>query len=164
MGLVADQRAAIATTLNAVTDVGVVIDHTPLPRGDWQKFVETFKSTVGGTSHIRTWWIAYLGESRSRVLRPTMGGNQKIDRVTRWMVRGFLSWNDPTTDEVFADLVESVTTALDENRSLGGTAGDHDPCQVDLPEKANGVTLGDIVCHYAEITLTAKREETIAQA
>lgn len=163
MSTLNEQAAGIAAVLNTVADVGVVMEKQPNPAPPtFAKFIATFSFTPqGGSKQVRAWTIQYVGETR---VNPTMAlGASKTMRHTRWVIRGHMSWNDSGDSEtVFRDLVEAVTTALDAARSLNGTARDHDPCQVDLPANGSGVVLGDVLCHYAEITLTAKVEQTLA--
>ena len=123
-------------------------------------FIATFSFTPqGGSKQVRAWTIQYVGESRQTT---TMAiGATKTMRHPRWVIRGHLSWSDES-EPVFRDLVEAVARALDASRSLAGTVLDHDPCQVDLPAQGSGVVLGDVLCHYAEITLTASVEQTLA--
>lgn len=159
--------AGIDSVVAGVTDIGVTFDHNPVPKNDWATYVDAFSTTVAGyqsgARHIRAWTLAYLGEQRERRVIG-IGGSAKVDRHTRWMVRGFLSWADPDSDAAFRTLVETVTTALDEARTLGSVVSDHSPVLVDLPNNASGVLFGDILCHYAELTFTAKAEDTLTQS
>lgn len=168
-----DQATAIKAILEAIDTpggVGVVHDHAPNPApSDYAAMVDTFTvlekdengDDIPDTRQIRAWTIQYLGEARAWTAIAI--GATKTVRHPRWMVRAHLSWSEHfDTETTFRNLVEAAVVALDTNRSLGGTALDHDPVQVDVPFNGAGVALGDVLVHYAELTLTAKVEQTLA--
>lgn len=163
MGLVATIASGIETVLDTVTDVGVTFDYQPLPARDWASFVDSFSTTVAGydsgNRHIRAWTVSYLGEERER--RMVGIGATKVDRHTRWLIRGYLSWNDPGSDAAFRDLVEAVATKLDESRTLSGSVQDHTAVAVTLPNNGDGVMFGDHLAHYVELRFTAKDVDTL---
>ena len=163
MGKLADQATQIKAILDGVGDIGVTFDHQPLPRNDWAAFIESFTTVLAGKRVVRAWTVQYLGEVRvdRAIARAGAGGGAKTIRGIRWVIRGHMSWDDPTSEAIFRDLVELVVTRLDERRSLNGTALDHDPCDVDMPNNGAGVFLGDVLCHFAEISMTAKAEQTL---
>ena len=160
MSVVGDQAAAIRAAILTVPEVGVVLDYQPVPRGeDWASFRELFAFTpTGGPRQVRAWTIQYLSETRTA---PTMAlGAEKVRRDIRWIVRGQMSWAG-TSERDWRDLLEAVARALDEARSLGGTALDHDPVDISLPNNGAGIVFGDVLCHYAEIVFAAQVEETL---
>ena len=57
--------------------------------------------------------------------------------------------------------INTAVTELDKDPSLGGACIDHDACDVAVPESGAGLFLGDILCHYGEITLVARVEQTL---
>lgn len=161
MGLLDDQAAGIKTVIESVTDVGLVYDYQPVPvGGDWAAFVSRFSTEINGTRQVRAWTISLLDEDRA--YKTIAIGATKLIRKPLWLVRGYLSWQDPNSDQTFRNLIESVVTALDTSRSLGGTAIDHEAVAVTLPNDAQGVLLGDVVCHYAELRISPWFEETLA--
>lgn len=163
MGLLASQRAGIATLIGGVATAGVVKDYFPQPSGEWSKFVDAFRSTVGGTSHVRVWIVTYTGEERIRRTAGTMGAQGKVIRRTSWLIRGFLGWSTAqATEETFDDLVEAIANAIDLDRTLGSTADDHTAVGVRIPNDGAGVNLGDVLCHAAELRFTADKDVLIA--
>lgn len=162
MGTAADQAAGIKAVIEAVENTGKVYDYQPVPVGnDWAEFVKKFTATIGASTQVRAFTVAYLGEERE--YRTIAIGATKIRRNFDWLVRCYLGWHDPDSEATFRDaLVEPVATAIDAARSLNGTALDHDPVQVNLPNDGQGVSLGGVLCHYAEFRLRAWTEDTLA--
>jgi hypothetical protein len=156
------QAAAIATILETVTDIGRVVDHAPNPApAEFAKFITAMTTIVDDVRQVRLWTVQYVGETRERTAI-AMGATKTIRHVD-WMIRGHLSWSTARdTEQTFRDLLDGVVTALDAGLSLGGTALDHDPCRVQLPAQGAGIMLGDVLCHYAEVSLRAKVEQTLA--
>lgn len=163
MGTVATQAAAIAALIGTVTDVGLVYDYQPVPKGlDWTTYTQKFVTSIGGVEQVRAWTVAFIGEDRA--FRTIAIGATKTVRKSEFLIRGYLGWADPDSDATFRDLVESVANVLDTNRSLSGTAEDHEAVGVTLPNEGQGVLLGDVLCHYAELRLSPWVEESLATA
>jgi hypothetical protein len=144
-----------------VPDCGQVYDYQPYPEGDWSEFVESFTATIAGARQVRAFTVQYIGERREEV---AIGiGSQKQRRYMNWMVRAHMGHDGAASDIAFRDLVELVADALDKHRSLGAAAGaiDHDPCDISLPNSGAGVVLGDVLCHYAELTFESQHEMTL---
>jgi hypothetical protein len=161
MGTAATQAAAIAAIIDAVTDTGLVYDYQPVPKGlDWATYTTKFVTTIGGVDQVRAWTVSYQGEDRA--FRTVAIGATKLIRKFEWLVRGYLGWQDPDSDATFRDLNEAVVTALDTNRSLNGTAIDHEATRVTLPNDGQGVLLGDVLCHYVEMRISPWVEESLA--
>jgi hypothetical protein len=161
MSGISETADAIRDTVAAVTNVGNVFDYQPYPQNNWDEFVALFSLVVNGKLQVRTWTVQYLGERREEL---AIGiGATKQRRYMQWMVRGHMGHNGATSDVEFRDLIELVANALDSNRGLAGVAGvmDHDPCDVSLPNNAAGVVLGDVLCHYVEITFESQHEQNI---
>ena len=157
----ATQAAAIAAIIDAVPDSGIVYDYQPVPKGnDWAAYAQKFVTSIGGTNQVRAWTVAYIGEDRA--YRTVAIGATKLIRKYDWLVRGYLGWQDPDSDATFRDLCEAVVTALDTNRSLSGSAIDHEATRVLLPNDGQGVLLGDVLCHYVEMRLSPWVEDTLA--
>ena len=91
-------------------------------------------------------------------------GSEKQRVSLSWIVRGFLGHNGDTSDATFRDLLETVVEALNANRSLTGAPSilDHDPADYDLPNNGALLSLGDVVCHYGEVTFISHHEITVA--
>lgn len=159
MGVIANQAAALKTAIETVTDVGAVYDYQPFPKNDWAQFVTTLTVVIGGQRQVRAWTIQYEGEDR-RYEAIGIGAVKTIRRIN-YIIRCHMSWAHPSSDGVFRDLLESAATAIDSARSLGGTALDHDPITIDLPNDASPVMIGDIMCHYAEIRVVVKVVESL---
>lgn len=161
MGTLDTEAAAIKALIETITDIGVVYDYTPVPVGnDWTTFVQKFTATIGGVTQVRAWTIAVISEDRA--YRTVAIGATKLIRKPLWLIRGYLSWQDPDSDKTFRGLVESVETTLDTNRSLSSTVIDHEATTVQYPNNGQGVILGDVLCHYAELRLSPWTEETLA--
>jgi hypothetical protein len=148
---------AIETDLDLVTDVGVTYDHGLLPTtNDWADFIAAFTVVVAGQRQVRAWTIQYLSEKR----RYRTLGSEKVLREITFMIRAHLSMT-ATSEKVFRGLLESAVTELDSDPDLGGSCIDHDACDVSVPDNGAGLFLGDILCHYGEITLVARVEQTL---
>jgi hypothetical protein len=154
MSVIADQASALKTAIESVTNSGVVYDYQPFPKNDWAQFVTTLTVVIGGQRQVRAWTIQYEGEDR-RYESIGIGSVKTIRRIN-YIIRFHMSWAHPSSDGTFRDLIESAATAIDSARSLGGTALDHDPITIDLPNDASPVMIGDIMCHYAEIRVVVK--------
>lgn len=160
MSVINDVATALATTIDAVPDSGVVYSVTKLPsRNEWRAFVDSFTSTIGGERVIRAWVLQYLGETR-RESTVAVGATKQL-REIRYAARYYHGWYQADNSEAaFRDMVEAVADSIDANRSLGGFALDHDPVDIDVPNDGSGVFLGDHLCHYAVINITVQVEAT----
>lgn len=163
MSLVSGTAATIKTTVEAVANVGVVFDYDPYPRAEWQEFVALFTFEVTpGVRVVRAWTIRNIGR---RTIAKSIASNAEVQRVELdWLIRGFFGLNDPASDAQFRDLLEAVTEALNANRGLNGAPEilDHDPADYVLPNNGALLALGDVICHYAEVTFTSYHEHVIA--
>lgn len=158
---ISDTATEIRNVIATVPDCGQVFDYQPYPKGDWTEFVNSFTATIGGERVVRAFTVQYIGERRQEV---AIGiGSQKQQRYMNWMVRAHMGHDGAQSDADFRDLVELVADALDRHRSLSGAAGaiDHDPCDISLPNSGAGVVLGDVLCHYAELTFESQHEMTL---
>jgi hypothetical protein len=154
--MLAEIATALKADLDAVPDVGVTFDTQPLPQNDWAAFIRAFTCEIAGKREVRAWSIAYTGERRAY----RNAGYSKVIREATFVVRGHLSMN-ATSDAVFRALVETVATQIDRDPSLGGTCIDHDACDVSIPDNGAGLFLGDVLCHYAEISVVARFEQSL---
>ena len=89
--------------------------------------------------------------------------NSQTERGYRWVIRGYLGWQDSLESEVtFQQLAESVCDALRADIDLGGlSARDCDPPAVRLfdPRMFAGV-----LCHYCEIVITSWATKEVGRA
>lgn len=161
MGTYALIAAAVKADLEGIADIGVVLNSAPLPpfMEDWAEYVDTLTSVIGGQRVVRAWTVGFLGTKPLQVRRGL--GSQKVLREIRFSIRGYLGRHHPDSEATFRDLIETVVAVLDTDLGLGGTVIEHDPVDVDLPANADAVLLGDVVCHYCEITLAARAEMTL---
>jgi hypothetical protein len=155
MGQYANISAAIASTISGVSNVGIVLADDPLPPlvEDWETFLATFTTTISGVLQVRAWTVGFVRASATEGRRPW--GSPKLMRRVTFVIRGHLGRSHPSSAATFRDLIEGVTNALDADRGLGGTAIDHDDTSVEEPGNGLPILLGDVECHYCEITLTA---------
>jgi hypothetical protein len=158
-----EQATAIAAIISAVPDSGKVSDKNPdIGRLSLDHFVQQFvipRPDDAKRGQIRYWSVAYNGETGE--YRTIAYGAAKKAREVNWLVRFWMSWDD-TSEIVFRDLIEAVVTAIDLNKSLGGTVLDHDACRVSLPNEGQGMVLGDYGCHAAQIRFSALDEVSLA--
>jgi hypothetical protein len=155
--------SAIGAVVASVPDTGKVMSQNPsIGLNNIETFVNQFVIPRPGDptrGQIRAWTVAYQGEDGE--YRTIAYGAAKKDRTVNWLVRFFMSWDD-TSETVFRGLVEAVTIAIDENKSMGGTVMDHDACRVTLPNQGMGMVLGDYGCHAAEIRFRTLDEQSLA--
>lgn len=163
MGAFGTIAGAIRANLATVPDIGVVLATAPLPPlvEDWAEFIDTFTTVIGGLRQVRAWTVAFAG---SRVIPDSTRrgfGSHKELREVRYVVRGYLGRHFPDSEATFRDLIEEVIVKLDLDEGFGGTVLEHDDVEVDLPDNADAVLLGDVVCHYCEITVVTRVELTL---
>lgn len=166
MGLIADQRAALAALIDGVTDSGVVYPRQPLPKNDWAAFIRAFTIELAGQKYVRAWTLGYLGEARERMT--TNVGSTKVKRILQWQARLHWGWKDSGdiavagSDEEFGTMLETVADAIEARPGFGlaGT-GYHRGVQISVPAPF-GAYLGDVLVHYGELTITTVNEVTIA--
>jgi hypothetical protein len=82
-------RSAIYDTMKSVADVGLVHDYDRWA-ADWNKFIDLFKTNIGGVDQIRGWEIsqkAPVNEDRTSIKRRT------------YSIKGYMSINDSLATE-----------------------------------------------------------------
>lgn len=162
MSSISDVAAAIKATLEDVPDIGNVFDYQLYPAAEWSTFVAAFSLEVGGVTVLRTATVQYLGERRREAV---VGVGATIQRrELDWVVRYHWGLADNgASDPAFRDMLEAIADAIDSNRSLGGVEGciDHDPVDIDLPDRGAPILLGDVLCHYGEVTFTSTHEQQL---
>lgn len=163
MSAINDTAAFIKSTIQGVTDVGNVFDYQLYPGAEWSTFVAAFSLEVGGNVVLRTATVQYLGERR-REVAIAIGAQAVQRRELDWVVRyhwGLSGGGD--SDPAFRTMLEAIADAIDSARSLAGVAGgiDHDPVDITLPDRGAPILLGDVLCHYGELTFTTYHEQTL---
>ena len=111
-------RAALVTLVRAVPDVGIVHDYQRYARAesDFQAFY--LYQPADGVPHIRGWQLSNVGIEERRLGR----GNRVLNKF-RWVLRGYLSFNDALASElVFDSVCEDIRAAYRANPTLGGLA------------------------------------------
>jgi len=135
-------RAAIASILGAVTNIGKVHDRERWST-DWSKFIAFFKTRISGADQIRGWEIGR---------RAPISETGDDTRTHTYSIKGYLGVDDGAQSEkTFSALIEDVAAAFRTNKTLNGAALGHDFIQV---ETLDTRSFGGVLCHYAELTLT----------
>jgi len=140
-------RAQIDTTVNAVSNIGIVHDYERWA-ADWSNILDYFKTEISSEEVIRGWTITC--ESFTQTLEQF---NRGYLRHYTYKIRGYFGVDDAAESEKTAvAIVEDVVEALDADDTL------HDP---DTYYKMFPVdctifearTFAGVLCHYAEVTL-----------
>jgi hypothetical protein len=160
MTLVSQTADKIKTVIELVPDRGVVYTYDPFPAGEINDFVALLTTEITGRRVVRAWTIKNVG--RDTVPISIASGSEVQRPVLRWLLRFFLAveGNAETTDVTFRDLLEQVTEQLNAKRTLMGAPSilDHDPADYSLPNNGALLSLGDVVCHYGEVTFASTHE------
>lgn len=145
MVALADIRAAIAATLRAVPNIGVVHDHEPYLKTE-AKLRELY--VEGGL--LLGWHFRRVA---TREVSPAIG--RAIERHA-WQIRGFMAFNDAGTSEVaFDDLIEAIRDAFRADETLGGAASTIDDEAAGIQVEDSGpVMFCGVLCHSARLALT----------
>lgn len=143
----ATQRSAILSILQGVTDIGVVHDYERW-LNDWNRYLETFSTTIGGIKRIQGWTITRESTGETPFVQ------SQNQRGHIWVIRGYRGLDDTAGSETsFQDLCESVCSELRRRPTLNGTAErDSGPPQVRVVEHR---LFGGVTCHHVEITFRA---------
>ena len=109
-------RAAVYAAVSGVSNVGLVYDYER-QANEWDALLGFFKSTIGGTTQIRGWMIAYKG------IVSAGGGRfstaKRLSRTQRFYIMGFMGVDDSAASEkTFAALAEDVADALDSDATI----------------------------------------------
>jgi len=136
-------RAEIATILGSVTDIGKVHSYERFV-ADMAKFIELFKTTIGGVPQIRGWEIGRKG--------PFEDIEQRTINQLTYSIKGYMGLQDAAATELaFSLIIEDVRTKFRDNLTLNGKANGHDGLKGDVLEVR---MFGNVLCHYVEMTLT----------
>ena len=134
-------RAAIKTTLAAVTNIGKVHDYERWAL-DWTKFIAYFKTRISNVDQIRGWEIGRKA--------PVTEDETSVKKHT-YSIKGYMGVEDAAeTEKTFNTLIEAVAAAFRSDRTLAGAALGHDFIQVDVLDTRS---FGGVLCHYVELSL-----------
>lgn len=141
-------RTAIATALDGVPNTGIVHDRERFVV-DLSRYLELFKTTIGGVSQIRGWLV--LRESAHPLDEAVYG---EVRRRHLFVLYGVLGFQDSTdTYGTMQGLCDAVMAAFDNQTTLGvagvvvRTVG---PCAL---RSFKAEQFGSVLCHAAEIEL-----------
>lgn len=144
-------RARIKTVIETVSNVGVVHDYMRWTN-EWPSLVALLKTTVSGASKLRGWMITCEGA-------PTPAANEfgpipTARRDYRYRIRGYYALDDSAaTEKTFVAQVIAVCDALDNDTTLHNANNYYD-CSLSSADPIGHIMLGDVLCHYCEITIT----------
>ena len=143
-------RALIDTIVSAVSGTQNVYDYERHV-GDWSAMLDLFKTSA---DKWHGWTITCQSFPQ---VHTSIGTDKHIVRTYTYKVRGYYAFDDSAASEkVFMVIVEDVVEALDADSTLHGTGYlGNDPADLTLYEPR---FFGGVLCHYAEITQTAKEQ------
>lgn len=152
MTVSADLHSAFVTQLQAVTSIGLV---HPRPRwiADWSKFLNLFKTTIGGRSVIRSWWV------RRDLATAGDGEFDVTERVHRMIITGIAGFSDSDAESQYAamqSLCDTIMARFDSQTTLGVTGVMVDgvgPCSLLSFEH---YAYGSVGCHVTEIEVPVR--------
>jgi hypothetical protein len=141
-------RTAIKTAVESVPDVGLVYDWQRAAV-TWDRFLELFKTAIGGSPVIRGWCITC---EEAPLRRITFGGNSAgWLKVYGYKVRGYFSVSDEAESEKAAFLIaEAVAEQLTD--LVSAHVHDNMP-SLDVFDYR---LFGSVLCHFAEISLSVR--------
>lgn len=141
-------REAIATTLETVTDIGVVHRYER-----YAHQAGPLAALYGWEGQLRGWHIRRVAVSESRL-------DTAPEIVTRWEIRGYLALADAAETELTMDaLIDAARAAFRADPTLGGTvATTAAEGVVGLQLADSGpVLFGGVLCHKAVLTLNTRQ-------
>lgn len=150
-------RTALNTLLSTIPNIGVIHEYER-QTVDPTTFLSWFRSSdpIAPDDHYIQGWMISEEAIDDELL--DVGGTTGNNLIThRMVIKGYRSLEDSAASELtFLDLVESIQTKLRadvEGNALNGVVlGTSGPAQV---RRIAYWVLGDILCHYAEITYDA---------
>ena len=138
-------RQQIYAILAAVPNVGVVHDYERWT-ADWAKFLELFKDPAGG--RILGWEITRVSYSSIKL--------SKIqEQVTHeFKIQGYMGMKDADrTDVLFNAIIDgAIAPAFRGNHDLNGACSETGALRA---ETIDNRSFGSVLCHYADLRLTA---------
>ncbi len=139
-------RAGIYGLVGAISDIGVVYDYERWAV-DSARFIELFKTTIGGIGQIRG----------VEITRGSAAEDETPERKHTYRLKCYMGLKDEdATEKTFNAIVEAICDAFRADQTIGGVAEGHDYIQVATIELR---MFGSVLCHYAELTLTAYEQK-----
>jgi hypothetical protein len=150
-------RARIDTVISAVSNSGLVYDYERWAT-DWTTYLDRFKTTISSVEVIRAWTITCSAIAPNMITAMGSSGSD-TELSYRFVVRGYFGLDDENASEKTAiALVEDVVIALNADSTLrayfGAGAKPLAECTIFEPR-----FFGDVLCHYAEITLPIQERD-----
>lgn len=146
-------RAAIVDGINAVNDTGMVYDHIPWS-ASWDVHLKLFNCQIAGRDAWRGFTVSLANETpvttSGTILETTSGADT---RTYRYTVRGYHAISEADNSE--NEFIEVVLEVLDKLDTLNLSSFQRDRAQLTVYQPE---TIGDVLCHYAEIALDNIRE------
>lgn len=150
-------RTALKTILMTIADIGVIHEYDR-QTADPSTFLSLFRSSTAaqpGQYYIQGWTITE--EAIPEELLTVGGATGQNLRTHRIVIKGYRSLDDSAASELaFMDLVEMIQAKLRadvETNALNGVVlGTSGPAEV---RRVAYWVLGDVLCHYAELTYDA---------
>lgn len=138
-------RTKIRGIMLTVADIGVVHDYERFAGGDWGKFIEFFRCTIGGKEQIRGWELC-------RKAAPARYDSNGEETTThQFVIRGYRGVRDAdATEKDFNVQIEAVREKFRFNFTLDGL------CELAGPVSVEAIDVrmfGSVLCHYCELSL-----------
>lgn len=138
----ADIRTAIKAVLNTVADIGQVHDYER-----WTADEAAYNAAFVSSGQVRTWLVRRKGP-----VTEDIGGVA----THAYIIDGFMAVDDSAaTEKTFNALVEAVRAAFRQDATLSGACVGADFLTVNAIDVR---MLGSVMCHHAELALTAYEE------
>lgn len=146
-------RQTIYNRLSAITNIGLVYDYERWAN-DWSVMVSLFTTTINSERVVRGWTIACEGiDPATDTGRKTFGQSYRGTTafIYHYKIRGYYGLDDAAASEKSA--LALAIQVRDEMEKHFNAAGDdsifsNSPALLFQPR-----VFGDVLCHYAEISL-----------
>ena len=140
-------RDRVVSVIQGIPDIGIVHGRTRYA-ADWTKYLELFKTSIGGVNQIRGWTV-----SRDAV-ESSPARFQANEESWVFVIRGMIGLSDGLdTEGTLQELADLVRRALDTHTDLGvSNVVDYGvgPASMRVCEPR---MFGSTLCNYCEITL-----------
>lgn len=151
MTTVADIRAAIKTTMQTVSNIGVVNDFERYS-DQMSKLKLQYVANISGSDQLRGWHIRRIAK------REVFVDTGRWSVHNRWRIRGFMAIDDDNeTEKTFDDLVNALEDAFRADDTLGGevlSCIDPETSEAGLQLiDSKPVLFAGVLCHSAECGL-----------
>lgn len=147
-------RQAIVDGINTVNDVGMVYDHIPFS-ASWDVHLALFKCQINGRNAWRGFTVSLANDnpiSQSGFVMETTSGADTVDY--RYVIRGYHAISE--ADDSENEFIETVIAVMAKLDTLNLSTYRRDLAQLTVYQPE---TIGDVLCHYAEIALNNIRED-----